>query len=253
MIAPIARTHADRRALAERIKQRVMTTRDDVLAIAIYGSAARGDDGPHSDLEMMVVVDSDGEDFSYEWTAGPWKAEVNVRGHDVVLDESAELDGDWAVTKGEYAFTLPLHDPHDLFPELRRHVFDHSPDDIDDCIREVIVGDAYELVGKWRNMRAARDYSFMPTCAMKLVQYGAWVLGLAHRTLYSTSARMYHESLQLPDRPSGYDALCQCVMRGALHEPLVLMGLCEAFWNGLVRWAEARDISLVTDPLGLNK
>jgi kanamycin nucleotidyltransferase len=239
-------------ALAAHIQQRAMTLRDDVIAVAVYGSTARGDDGPYSDLEMMIVVEEADTDFSHEWTAGAWKAEVNFLGHDVALDDASELDGDWAMTKGQFAFALPMHDPEDIFTSLRKAVFAHPAEAFNTCIREVIVGEIYELVGKWRNMRATRDFSYLPICTVKLAQYGACALGLAHHTLYSTSARMLHESLQLPNRPAGYDALCQCVLRGMLHEPLVLMGLCEVFWRGLVTWAEAHGIALVTDPMGLN-
>lgn len=251
MIEPAARTHADRMALAERIRQRAMDMRDDILAVAIYGSTARGDDGPYSDLEIMCVVDAKNERSTYSWTTGPWKADVNFRGRDVVQARASEFPVDWALTKGQYAYALPIYDPQDLFSVLRTLVFAHNSDDANARIHELIVGEIYELIGKYRNMHVARDYSYLPACAIKLVEYGAWALGLAHLKLYTTNARMFHESLQLPNRPSGYDTLCQCVMRGVLHEPLVLMDICEKFWWGLVAWTEGRGIGLVADPMEL--
>ena len=252
LVDPQPHTHADRMALAEHIRNRAMQMRDDVIAVAIYGSVARGDDGPYSDLEMMVVLESEGVDYSHEWTAGPWKAEVNFLGRAVALAAAAELDGDWAMTKGQFAFALPLHDPQDLFSEYRRRVFAHTHDDMQECIRDLIVGEGYELVGKWRNMQVTNDYSFLPTCATKLAQFGAWSLGLAQGKLYSTSARMLHESLQLSNRPSGYDALCQSIMHGALHPPSTMMAVCEDFWRDWVMWAEGLEIVLVTDPMHLD-
>lgn len=60
---------------------------EKILAIGVYGSISRGADGPFSDIEMFCVLSESSEsvDFSYEWSAGPWKAEVDVRSADVLL------------------------------------------------------------------------------------------------------------------------------------------------------------------------
>jgi kanamycin nucleotidyltransferase len=94
MIEPQPRTHTDRMALAERIARRLFELHGQaVLAIGVYGSTARGQDGPYSDLEMMAIV-RDGEGHTHEWTAGPWKAEVNVRPLADALESAADLDDD---------------------------------------------------------------------------------------------------------------------------------------------------------------
>lgn len=47
--------------------------RDKILAIGVYGSVAKGTDGPFSDIEMFCVLsESNGPvEFSHEWSAGP--------------------------------------------------------------------------------------------------------------------------------------------------------------------------------------
>ena len=41
---------------------------------------------------MLCVLDTSGEDYSYEWAYGPWKAEVNFYSPDVLLAQAAERD-----------------------------------------------------------------------------------------------------------------------------------------------------------------
>src|SRR3990172_11166526 len=73
-----ARSHEERLAIADAISRRVhQAFSEKLLAIGIYGSTARGDDGPYSDLEMLVVLDSVGEDHTHEWLHDGLKAEVN--------------------------------------------------------------------------------------------------------------------------------------------------------------------------------
>lgn len=224
---------------------------DDVLAVGLYGSMARGSDGPFSDVEMMVVLRSAGVYDNAEWCAGDWKAEVNFRSHDVALERASELDGEWSVSHGKFIDMQPLHDPQNFFAQLRERVFAHSDEAVREVVREVIIGDMYELVGKWRNQQAANDFEYVPAIAFKLAEQCAWVIGLANRHLYTTGATMRAESLALPDRPAGYNALCNAVMRGELSDAQRVIALCEGCWAGVVAWADAKGIELVTDPLNL--
>ncbi len=251
-ISPQPRTREERLATAQRIFERVMQLHgDDILAVGLYGSMARGDDGPFSDVEMMCVLRSAGVNDNAEWSAGNWKAEVNFRSREVVWNRAGELDEEWSVSHGKYMDMLPLHDPESFFPQLRERVFAHSAEAIHDCMREVIIGDMCELGGKWRNQQAAGVFDYVPAIAFKLAEQGAWVIGLANRHLYTTGAAMRVESMALPDRPAGYDALCMAVMRGELSDAQQVINLCEACWAGVVAWAQAKGIGLLTDPFHL--
>lgn len=251
-IAPRARTREERLETVRRIFERVMQLHgEDVLAAGLYGSLARSNDGPFSDVEIMVVLRSAGVRDNAEWCAGDWKAEVNFRGRDVALDRASELDGEWSVSHGKFIDMQPLYDPKNFLSQLRERVFAHADGEIREAMREVIIGDMCELVGKWRNQQAASQFDYVPAIAFKLAEQCAWVIGLANRHLYATGATLRAESLALLDRPAGYDALCNAVMRGELSDAQHVIALCEACWAGAAAWAEAKGIALVTDPLNL--
>jgi kanamycin nucleotidyltransferase len=233
-----------RRDLARHIVNQIQDRyRDDVLAIGVYGSLARGTDGPYSDIEIHCVVRGSGVDVCHEWSAGAWKAEVDVYSEDVVLQWASELDVDWPVTHGACTNVWALYDPTGFFSRLRDAALSHPDEVFQQVIRDVIVGEIYERIGKVRNARAAND-ACMPYLAVELAKCGACLLGLAHRHLYTTSTRMFEESLALSGRPEGYDILCRMVMAGELADAARIADAADAFWSGVERWAGGRGIQI---------
>jgi kanamycin nucleotidyltransferase len=231
--------------LAYRIAERVQRHyRERTLAVGIYGSLARGSDGPYSDIEMHCVLQGSGIERCHEWSAGPWKAEVNVYSADVVLRWAAEVDVDWSITHGAYTQVLPVHDPTGFFPRLRDTVLSQPDEAFRRAVRDVIVGELYERIGKIRNARAMGNDACLPYLAVDLAKVGACLLGLAHRHLYGSSSRLFPESLTLPHRPDGYDRLCRMVMSGELSDATRVADTSDTFWLGIESWAEAHDLRI---------
>jgi kanamycin nucleotidyltransferase len=220
---------------------------DHVLALGVYGSVARGTDGPYSDIEMHCVVRGSGVDVCHEWSAGPWKAEVDVYSEDVVLAWASEVDVDWALTHGAHVEVIALYDPTGLFPRLRDAAVSQPDPVFQRIIHDVIVGELYERIGKIRNAWAEGNVACLPYLAFELAKFGALLLGLAHRHLYATSTRLFEESLVLPGRPDGYDTLCRMVMTGELGDPARIVDAANAFWVGIEKWAQERGIRLEED------
>lgn len=220
---------------------------DQVLAIGVYGSLARGTDGPYSDIEMHCVLRGSGIERCFEWSAGPWKAEVDVYSEDVLLRWAAQVDGDWALTHRVCTDVWALYDPTGFFPRLRDVTLSQPAPVFEQVLHDVIVGELYELIGKIRNVRAAQYGACLAYLAVEFAQYGAFLVGLANRYLYTTSTRMFEESLALPDRPAGYDGLCHMVMAGELADPAQIVEACETFWSGIERWAEQHSIQIEED------
>jgi kanamycin nucleotidyltransferase len=236
---------ARRLELAYRIAERVQRHyHDRTLAVGIYGSLARGSDGPYSDIEMHCVLRGTGIERWHEWSAGPWKAEVDVYSADVVLRWAAEVDVDWSITHGAYTQVLPAYDPTGFFPRLRDTVLSSPDRAFVRAICDVIVGELYERIGKIRNARAAGNNAALPYLAIDLAKTGACLLGLAHRHLYTSSSRLFQESLALPQRPGGYDDLCHMVTSGELTDATRIAGASDAFWLGVEAWAQERDLQI---------
>ncbi|MFP4975213.1 ANT(4')-I family aminoglycoside nucleotidyltransferase [Paenibacillus sp. CN-4] len=222
---------------------------EKILAIGVYGSVSRGTDGPFSDIEMLCVLNESNEsvEFSYEWSAGPWKAEVEVCSADVLLNTASTVEGDWPLTHGPFFFQLSLYDPTGFFSRLREAAESPTKEDFRHSINEVLVGEMYEFIGKLRNASLNGPRTYLPYLAMEFAQYGAMLIGLHNQKLFTTGALVLPEALELPGRPEGFDDVAQMVMSGELAEPSKIIAACENFWNGLVMWAAEHNYVINTE------
>lgn len=234
----------ERRKLAQKIAERARVFRQDVLAVGIYGSVARDEDGPYSDLEILCVLSSPGEDFTKEWIAHPCKVEVNFVSEDVLFARAREVDPAWPLTHGAYVHIRPLYDPEGLFPRLKEAVLRAPHEAFQQALRALIVEDLYEVVGKIRNAWHFQACEELPFLAVHLAFYGALLVGLANRHLYRSASKMLADSLRLPERPTGYDALCQRVLAGKLAPADAVVQDCEEFWASVEEWCRRRGIPL---------
>jgi kanamycin nucleotidyltransferase len=251
---PQPMNHEDRLALAKEIAGRFQAHfGDEVRAVGIYGSLARNTDTAYSDIEMYCIVKGDGIEKRYEWSAGNWKAEVDVQSGDVLTKWAAELDELWSLTHGSCIHILPLYDPENFFGSLKEKVYDHTDDEFNTVLKDMIVGELYEFLGKIRNTLASGNTSSLPLQAGNLTKFGAFMIGLANRSLYTSSSTLLPESLALQDRPQGYDALCQMVMRGELSDFPHVVEAADDFWEGVEAWARARGLKIHDDLADLLK
>lgn len=238
--------HQQRMELAQMIAQRLITRYGtSVRAIGLYGSLARNEDGPYSDIEMFCVLRAPGEMRDYEWCTGPWKAEVDVYDEVSLRQKASRVDGLWAQTHGAFTRIFPLIDPEDYFSGLRELVMSHSPEIFRAVIEEVLIGDIYEIIGKVRNAHVRGHDQALPVLAVELTQRTAYALGLAHRHLYGTSSSLLDEAVSLPDPPEGFSILARMVMAGNLQRASTIVSACDTLWSGLVHWAEERGYTLI--------
>ncbi|USG68283.1 ANT(4')-I family aminoglycoside nucleotidyltransferase [Brevibacillus ruminantium] len=240
MNGPVKISKSDRFQTCQEIAARLHEVyKNKILAIGVYGSVSRGTDGPFSDIEMFCVLEDSNKDveFSYEWSAGPWKSEVNVLSASVLLKIAATVEDDWSLTHGPYFSPLVLFDSKGFFSTLKKTAESPTREDFTRSINRILVGEMYEFIGKLRNISLNGPQTYLPYLAMQFAHYGAMLIGLHHRKLYSTGAMVLPEALELPNRPSGFDQVAGMVMSGDLADPSKIVSACEDFWSGLETWA----------------
>lgn len=243
---PLAQAHSERLMMLDRIVAALHEHYGDaLLAVGLYGSLGRGDDGPYSDIELFCVVDMPGTDIDFEWVYGPGKAEVNIFGPDVVRARAQKVEDDWALAQGQLTRCRPLYGDLAFFEEIKQTALAPDKAAVDAMVTAIVVGELYEWMGKLRNARRRGDDS-LARVACGFMEMLALLLGLVHRRLYTTGATMPAESLTLPDRPAGYDDACRMVMAGELSDPAAVAAALEATWAGLGPWLAQQGVNTET-------
>lgn len=236
---------AERLARAEEITRRVREhLGEQARAAAWYGSLARGADGPYSDVEMFFIVAGEGIDHSLEWSTGPWKAEVNLQSEDMLLEEAREFDDMWPVMHGKSVHNIAIFDPDGLLPLARQAVYDHADEAFEELLKEIIIGDLYEVVGKVRNGLVQSTPELILPYAFKAAHYGASLAGIANRRIYNSGSTVLSESLSLPNLPNGYAGLVELLLSGTLNNLTTVGAAVNRMWEGVESWANQRGIAL---------
>ncbi|NIR27206.1 MAG: hypothetical protein GWN55_14640 [Phycisphaerae bacterium] len=242
---PKPQNHTNRLALVYQLSDRLQTLYGGkVVTIALYGSVARQQDGPYSDIELLCIIDEPEMDISFEWVYGAGKAEINVLGRNDAHWEAKEVDKYWAISKGAFLDAQLVFGDETCLEELRDLVLSISDDEINTIIGQVIVEELYEWIGKARNALHTNSFTGVPSLACKFAETVSLLLGLAHRTCYTTGIKMLDESLQFDDLPTGYQDLCNLVRWGKLSDPKETIMAIEAGWSGLVSWATQRSVQV---------
>jgi kanamycin nucleotidyltransferase len=244
---PQAQTHLQRKDVLERIIADLHAIYGQkVLAIGLYGSMARQEDLPFSDIELFCIVEGTHIDHSEEWVYGLGKAEVNIYSYDRAMQRAQVVDDKWPLRQGKFLRAQQLYGEQHLLQDLRQLVLSVELQRFHATIAAMAVGEVYEWVGKVRNVQS-NGYSYaLPSLACHLAEHVALMLGLAHRFCYTTGVRMLEESLQLPELPDGYEALCQLVMSGQLSDSNVIIETCERLWQGINVWLGMHQIDLTS-------
>ncbi|MCD8510189.1 MAG: KNTase domain-containing protein [Bacillus sp. (in: Bacteria)] len=234
---PAATSRQEKLDLAKEIVTRLQEKfGDTILAIGIYGSLAQGTDGPFSDLEMHVVTKNGSKLPAYEFILGEFKVELTTVEKGEFFTKAKELDDSWAIKAGAYIKVIPLYDPHGIFTEVKELPLQISQDAIRDIMREFMIWEPYETMGKLRNNYRLENFDYIPLAAKDLVWQTTKLVGLANKNYFSTRARTLEEALIMSSKPSGYEELVRLVMAGRLDDKKLVYECCEKLWSGLNEW-----------------
>ncbi|GGA27095.1 hypothetical protein GCM10010917_09910 [Paenibacillus physcomitrellae] len=133
---------------------------------------------------------------------------------------------------------VSLFDPQGLFEQARSLALSISEASIKEVMREFMIWEPYETMGKLRNSRQTGSFSYLPRAAYDLKWQTAKLIGLANRHYYSTRAKTLEESVAMSSKPEGYVELAERIMDGELSDKQQVYELCERLWTGLNEWIE---------------
>lgn len=234
---PAPTTRKEKFEMINTLKGRLLAVHGDaVLAIGVYGSIALETDGPYSDIEMHVITTDGSKIKTLEFVYDKFKIELTTNSRTAFFKEAEEVDDSWAIKAGTFIHVLPIYDPTGLFGQVKKLPLEITDDARRYIMKEFMVWEVYETVGKIRNNYSGGNLTYLSTGARDLLWQTAKLIGLANKTYYSTRARTLEESLEMEWIPSGYKELLHFIQDGELQDTEKLYHFCEELWTGLNQW-----------------
>ena len=117
---PAPTTRKEKLEMISILKDRLLAARgEDMLAIGVYGSIALGTEGPYSDIEMHVITKDGIKMETLEFVYDKFKIELSTNEKTAFFQEAEEVDDSWAIKAGAFINILPIHDPENIFEQVK--------------------------------------------------------------------------------------------------------------------------------------
>jgi predicted nucleotidyltransferase len=142
--------HDSRMALSRQVTEHLLRNHPDIVAIAIQGSTAKGEDREHSDLEMIAITEGKSDTQHYQTIYGGIVVEVVFYSREEAEKEAASVGFDWPVVADGWVNALATYDPENLLPRLAGLAANPDPEKVIQGRRGAITA-LYEGLCKMRN------------------------------------------------------------------------------------------------------
>lgn len=250
IVGPTATTREDKWAFVHVVQEKLRKRYPkEIIAIGVYGSMARGTDGPFSDIEMWVIIRDGLKMSGHEFIWDAFKVEIDVMERRAFYNLAKTIDDGWAIKAGTFVDVRALYDPELVFDVVKQLSMAISDERIHEVMREFMIWEPYETMAKLKNTIAEDHGSYVSLGATDLAWQTAQLIGLANKRYYTTRARTFEESLNMPCKPTGYGELVQAIMAGTLGDAAQVYALCESLWCGLNEWFNTLGITYTVDEL----
>lgn len=241
---PAPTSRAARAALVVTVAARVARAEGAALeCVALYGSMARGEDGPHSDVEMIASVRGRDDHRVDEWLAPAGKVKVHRYGARRLRSLASAVGPEWPLERGKWLQLVTILGDDAVAEELRARSAAVADDALHAAARALWVAELYELVGKARNADHAGDLSALPAVAIRFAEQAALWVALVDRAPYTSRHRMLAEALARNGSHAGLRALFERALRGDLAASASLLADLEGAWGDLADRASRIDVA----------
>ena len=230
---------ARRRRLVEELAAKIRRRRKDVRAIVLFGSVARGDDRPASDVDVIVIA-----------KRGPWEPQRFVLGGvlfnvywkswPTIMREMLELRGD--ATRHGFLDGVELYDPEGLMRKLRKLVAALPESFARACAKESL-HEMYEYVCKARNAWRSHDRENLVYAARVTATHATTVVAILNRRHYASENTVWSGWRDFPDLPPKFSTLVSRIFIARLPDRR-LYETTMAVWDATRRWAARKGVRL---------
>jgi len=216
-----------------------------VAAVGIYGSVARGDEGPHSDVDVLVLSYSPLFPPPSSHLVGETVVYVNTY---LLADAERELREPvpaFPERLGGWLDILSIYDPHQQIPRLQGLARSVPPDLFRKSAELALLG-GRDMLGKLRNCRQRYDEEGLREAAVWLTLYAAWAVASLNRSPFRSDNEIFTAHRRFAAVPRGYEVIRDLRYGRTPREEIYQTA--EAFWDNLERFAREQGVPLPRSP-----
>lgn len=216
-----------------------------VAAVGIYGSVARGDEGPHSDVDVLVLSYSPLFPPPSPHLFGEMIVWINSYTLADAERELSEPSAGYPERLGGWLEILPIYDPHLQIRRLQE-LARSAPADLFRKSAELALLGARDMLSKIRNCRARYDEDGLREASQWLTLYAAWAVASLNRTPFRTDNEIFTAHRRFASVPRGYEVIRD--LRYGRTPKEELYQTAEGLWDNLERFAREHGVPLPRSP-----
>jgi len=232
--------------LAQAIKEALLKKWNDVEAVGLFGSVARGEDIQWSDLDMICIVKSmtGKEDLFFIYKEVPVWVEVWSKSYIAGKMRQLEPGPEWPVSANKWYEVIPLYDPSGIFRELRNLV-EALPASFYIIGAEESLLNAYLWLNKIRAGHEAGDEIEAREAAHHFAHDLALFTAYFNRTFYKRGSKsIFVEYKEFKIIPAHYADEIHKLAGHVFVDLPTLRASADKLWVECLRTAELRGITL---------
>jgi len=233
----------ERRANAKKIAEKLIQLHgENILAIGLYGSVARGDCGPYSDVEIFVLTEKPIHIKENALVVNGVIYFIYCDMLEHVLEELKQADDHLAV-QPKYLTALWLYDPHNVRERILKAIKEIPDEQYHEAAQYALHG-LYEYYCKLQNACARKDLINAIYALDTMLSIAAMLVAIINRKQYLTENSFYTQHVEFAKLPQGYSKYVEKVRLNKVRE---LDEVCETgrgLWASLLKIAQENGIGL---------
>ncbi|MFT4412863.1 kanamycin nucleotidyltransferase C-terminal domain-containing protein [Fredinandcohnia humi] len=247
---PVPTTREEKFTIIHTLKEKLLISYgENIIAIGVYGSIGKKNEGAYSDIEMHVVTQNGFVLPDNEFIYLPFKVELDCNEKSVLIQKAKTVNEMWPIKAGSFIHIESLYDPTDFFSFLQTLPMQPTDEEFKAAIKKFMIWGPFESMGKIRNNWENGNHSYLPLGTIDFAWEIASLIGLANKQYFTTRAKTFEESLHMKVKPSGYEELVWHILEGKLEDKEKLYQICETLWTGLNNWCKELGIEYINQSL----
>lgn len=242
-------THEERVRIAREVAARIVERYgNDVLAVFITSSTAKGLDREHSDLEISVVVRDGVEIEEKSYVYHGVLVEIDYPQASRLLEEARRLDGRWPVKADVHRSRIVLFERDRWLDNLRSAVAENDAADPARALQHAATM-LIESLGKLRNARLEGDPLEVLVEAYWTAEAAANLVLLLNRRYMITTRLFFRQAFECPEQPPEFRPRMERLLGLTAAGEGEVAAIADALTADLLAMVAARGVQVESETL----